>query len=138
MGGKSKKKSVVGYKYNIGLHFAICHGPIAKLQEIWWADKVVWSGNVENPGDGSQALVVVDNTGLFGGDTSEGGGRGRVEIGFGGWGQRCIGVGSDGSYSAPAIVAWFLSKGYNWKPQVKVPDLGLNYRGLAFALMHIS
>lgn len=136
MGGKSKKKSVVGYKYNIGLHFAICHGPIAKLQEIWWADKVAWSGTLNNPGDESQGLVAVDNTGLFGGDTSEGGVKGLVEIGFGGWGQRCIGVGSDGSYSAPAIVAWFLSKGYNWKPQVKVPDLGLNYRGLAVALMH--
>lgn len=149
MGSKGKKKSVVGYKYNIGLHFAICHGPIARIKSVWWSDKAAWTGVLNNPGDNSQELIRIDNEGLFGGDTSEGGAKGLVEIGFGGWQQRCIGVGTDGSYSAAAILAWFQSKGVkwtastpggvNWKggaPRVTVPDLGLNYRGLAVALMH--
>lgn len=149
MGGKGKKKSVVGYKYNIGLHLAICHGPIAQVRSIWWADKKAWEGILSNPGDESQELIRVDNEGLFGGDDSEGGAKGLVEIGFGGWGQRCIGVGADGSYSPAAILAWFRSKGVIWQasspsgvnwtggaPQVTVPDLGLNYRGLAVAMMH--
>lgn len=149
MGGKGSKKSVVGYKYNIGLHFAICHGPVAAIREIWWADKQAWVGNVVRPGDDSQELIRVENEGLFGGDTSEGGVRGLVEIGFGSWTQRCVGVGTDGSYSAAAILAWFQAKGIRWQastpggvnwkggaPRVTVPDLGLNYRGLAVALMH--
>lgn len=137
MGGKGKKKSVVGYKYNVGLHFAICHGPIDALRAIWWSDKAAWTGNAVRPADDSQELVVIDNTGLFGGDTSEGGVKGLVEVGFGSWKQRCIGVGSDGSYSAAAVLAWITSKGYgSWKPRISVPELGLNYRGLAVALLH--
>lgn len=138
MGGKGKKKSVVGYKYNVSLHFAICHGPIDAIRSIWWSDKVAWSGNVVRPSDDSQGRLAIDNVGLFGGDTSEGGVNGWVEIGFGSWTQRCIGVGSDGSYSDAAILAWLTSSGLfpGWKPRIKVPELGLNYRGLAVALLH--
>lgn len=137
MGGKGKKKSVVGYKYNIGLHFAICHGPIARLNSIWWSDKAAWTGTLSRPADDSQGIVAIDNTELFGGDTSEGGVKGLVEVGFGSWTQRCIGVGSDGSYSAAAILAWITEKGFGgWKPRITVPELGLNYRGLAVALLH--
>lgn len=152
MGGKGgSKKSVVGYKYFINLHFAICHGPVSAIHSIWWADKKVWSGDLKNPGDDSQGFIAVNNTGIFGGDTSEGGVGGPVEVGFGGWGQKAIGVGTNGAYSANAVIEWMRSLApgppnvnNNWadllklpfRPNVKVPAIGLNYRGLAVMLMH--
>ena len=36
MGGSSKKQTV-GYRYRIGLHLALCQGPVDAVQEIQMA-----------------------------------------------------------------------------------------------------
>lgn len=132
--GSSKKKSVVGYKYFVCLHFAICHGPINAIRKIVWADKTAWEGNIANPGTGQSAWLRVDNQGLFGGNDSEGGVKGWHEIGFGSKEQRLTGVGDDGSYDVLPIYAAMGTDAKNW--HVNLPDLGVNYRGLATVLLH--
>ncbi len=41
MGGS--KKQVVGYKYALGVHMALCHGPVDAIREIRVDDKLAWS-----------------------------------------------------------------------------------------------
>lgn len=41
MGGS--KKQVVGYKYHLGVHMVLCHGPVDAIREIRVDDKLAWS-----------------------------------------------------------------------------------------------
>ena len=43
MGGSSKK-ATVGYKYYVGVHTALCHGPVDKLVRIRVGGKDAWAG----------------------------------------------------------------------------------------------
>ncbi|UZT28614.1 tail assembly protein [Vibrio phage 033B] len=79
MGGS--KKQTVGYRYSLGLHKALCHGPIDKVLKIRVDEKVAWEGD----NDGSTGIYI-DKPSLFGGDPPEGEGgvRGWVDVEFGG------------------------------------------------------
>lgn len=76
MGGSSKKVTV-GYKYFAGEHMVLCHGPIDKVSEIYVDNRLAWEGESE----GGQ--IEVDATGLFGGQSREGGVSGIVDIEMG-------------------------------------------------------
>lgn len=39
-----KKKQLIGYKYYLGVHSAICHGPVDHVSHIYYGDDVAWSG----------------------------------------------------------------------------------------------
>ncbi len=78
MGGSSKKQTV-GYRYYMGMHLAICHGPVDAVQEIVVGDRQAWSGNVTD-----NARITINAPELFGGDSREGGVVGDVDIAFGG------------------------------------------------------
>lgn len=140
MGGKSKKKSTVGFKYYTNLHFAICHGEIDGIRSIWWADKVYWSGFVGKSADGSTSLTYVDNSGMFGGEMSEGGAEGRFEFGAGSYQQTLIGVLPNGTYDMTAVQQIYPLTGGGLKAvqarNAKVPPMAVNYRGLAVVLLH--
>ncbi len=41
----SSKKQTVGYKYYLGMHMILCHGPIDKITRITVDNKTAWSGN---------------------------------------------------------------------------------------------
>ena len=41
MGGS--RKQVVGFKYHLGVHMVLCHGPVDALREIRVDDKLAWS-----------------------------------------------------------------------------------------------
>ena len=41
MGGS--KKQVVGFKYHLGVHMVLCHGPVDALREIRVDDRLAWS-----------------------------------------------------------------------------------------------
>ncbi|EKF9276366.1 hypothetical protein O1B68_002107 [Vibrio cholerae] len=45
MGGSSKKQTV-GYRYYLGMHLAMCHGPVDAVTEIQVADRQAWSGSL--------------------------------------------------------------------------------------------
>jgi len=77
MGGSSKEVTV-GYKYYVGMHMALCHGPVDKLVRIRVGGKKAWVG--ENSG----GALTIDKPGLFGGENREGGVTGRVDIEMGG------------------------------------------------------
>lgn len=74
MGGKSGS-AVVGYRYHIGLHMALCHGPVDELQTITVGDRNAWSGNQSVNG-----TISINKPELFGGESREGGVVGDVDI----------------------------------------------------------
>ncbi len=73
-GGKSKKQTV-GYRYGMGLHFGICHGPVDYLSEIRVGDRTAHDVTIT----GSQEIYI-DEPKLFGGDKREGGIQGYADV----------------------------------------------------------
>ena len=76
MGGSSKKVTV-GYKYYLGMHMILCHGPVDRMKWFKVDDRVAWLGS--NTG----GQVNVQAEGLFGGESREGGVSGLVDVEFG-------------------------------------------------------
>ena len=75
MGGS--KKQTVGYRYYLGMHMILCHGPIDKINRIMVEDRIAWEG--EETG----GTINIDKPSLFGGDEREGGISGLVDIEMG-------------------------------------------------------
>lgn len=75
MGGGGKQ--TIGYRYFLGMHMALSHGPVDALLKIRVDDKLAWKGRNE----GEQ--LYIDNEGLFGGDKREGGVSGFVDVEMG-------------------------------------------------------
>ncbi|MDO9584738.1 MAG: phage tail protein [Desulfomicrobium sp.] len=80
MSGGSKKVTV-GYKYYVGMHMALCHGPVDKLVRIRVGGKDAWIGT--NTG----GALTINKPDLFGGEKREGGVSGQVDIELGGTSQ---------------------------------------------------
>ena len=77
MGG-SRKKQTVGYKYHLGAHLALCHGPIDKIRQIYVDDKLAWNG------ESTGGTITINEPKLFGGTSREGGIVGTVDFEQGG------------------------------------------------------
>ena len=75
--GKSSKQTV-GYKYYIGAHLGLCHGPVDEVSQIEIGDKIAWTGSITSNGTAS-----INQPKLFGGDDREGGIVGDVDFAFG-------------------------------------------------------
>lgn len=73
MGGSSKKVTV-GYKYYLGMHMVLCHGPVDKITRIQVDERTAWSGSR------SGGRININATNLFGGESREGGISGGVDI----------------------------------------------------------
>lgn len=59
MGSRSKKQTV-GYRYSLGAHLALCHGPVDAIREIRVDDRTAWSigsGQSTSQGTGVGALA---------------------------------------------------------------------------------
>lgn len=81
MGGSSKKQTV-GYRYRMGLHLALCQGPVDAVQEIQMGDRTAWGDADRAPlstGHGLTSLSINKPT-LFGGDEREGGVVGTIDV----------------------------------------------------------
>ena len=76
-------KTVVGYKYHIGMEIAICWGQLDSIEQIWFGDNIAWdnrgnvlSGTVDGlPSPAGLNELAVDAMDLFGGDKNGGGVR---------------------------------------------------------------
>jgi len=74
----SSKKVTVGYRYYMGLHFGLCHGPVDAVRQISIGDREAWVGN--QTASGSLAINAPE---LFGGDKREGGIVGFLDVAMG-------------------------------------------------------
>ena len=82
MGGSSSQ--TIGYRYFMGLHMAICHGPVTSVNKLY-----VGKRNPDDGGAGISPPATVNTTfniahsHLFGGDEKEGGVVGTLDIEMG-------------------------------------------------------
>jgi hypothetical protein len=76
-GGGSKV--TVGYKYFLGSHMVLCHGPIDAVLSIEVDRRVAWEGVADE-----NEVITVSAPNLFGGDGREGGVSGDVSFLMGG------------------------------------------------------
>lgn len=69
----SSKRITVGYKYFIGIQFALCRGgttPVGELRRIWVGDTELWSGSVTS----DNAAIDINQPNFLGGnDLGQGG-----------------------------------------------------------------
>lgn len=73
MGGSSKKQTV-GYKYYVGMHAILCHGPVDKMVRFRIDERDAWIGS------SSGGQINVDAQDLFGGEKREGGFSGTIDF----------------------------------------------------------
>lgn len=70
----SSKKVTVGYRYRLGIHMVLCHGPVDSISRINVDDRPVWTGS----NSGGNLTISAENH--FGGEDKEGGISGSVSI----------------------------------------------------------
>ena len=58
----TQKRTIKGYRFNVGIQFGLCRGPIDSLKRIWIGDTEVFSGSV------SDGTISINKPLLFGGD----------------------------------------------------------------------
>lgn len=60
MGSRGSSSQIVGYRYSLGAHLALCHGPVDAIREIRVDDRVAWSlGDGTATGGGVGATQVL-------------------------------------------------------------------------------
>ncbi|TIW26175.1 MAG: hypothetical protein E5V63_14865, partial [Mesorhizobium sp.] len=67
-------RQVIGYKYSLGMQLGLCHGPADAIKSIRVGGKVAWTGS------SAGGRITINKSNLFGGDQSEGGIKGDVDI----------------------------------------------------------
>ncbi|WP_282266482.1 hypothetical protein [Stenotrophomonas sp. PS02298] len=78
MSGGKNKPQTIGYWYRPLIHFGLCRGPIDALLEIRGGDRTAWNGVVTE-----STRLYVDAMNLWGGEKSEGGIAGYLDVMFG-------------------------------------------------------
>ena len=74
MGGKGSSVTV-GYRYKMGLHAGIAHGPCDALLEIRGGNVTLWSGSQTSSGS-----ITINAGNAYGGDKGEGGVIGKLDV----------------------------------------------------------
>jgi len=77
-GGGGSKKVTVGYWYKLLYHFGLVRGPVDAFLEFRAGDRVAWQGVLTKSG-----RITVNKPNLWGGQESEGGLQGSLDIMFG-------------------------------------------------------
>lgn len=67
--------TVIGHRYFVGMHFALCHSGVEFLYSVRVAEKVAWSGTQALPGS-----ISINAPELFGGIKKEGGIVGTLDL----------------------------------------------------------
>ncbi|PSJ55814.1 phage tail protein [Pseudaminobacter soli (ex Li et al. 2025)] len=70
-------RQTLGYKYYLGMHMGLCHGPADEIQEIRVGDKVAWKGAFRG------GRMGINKENLFGGQDREGGISGKLDVEMG-------------------------------------------------------
>lgn len=82
MGGGGSKSQTVGYKYYMGIHMIVCHGPVDEIVNVYAGEKS--TGISASYTGGTEQSRWVGLPDLFGGEDGEGGIQGYVDVLFGG------------------------------------------------------
>ena len=69
------KDQTVGYRYYLGLHLALCAGPVDAILQVRAGDRAAWTGT--QTGSGSLSINAPE---LFGGEAREGGLVGTLDV----------------------------------------------------------
>jgi len=77
---------VVGFRYYMGLHMAICYGPVDSINQVFISERPI-DPDLNTFPVTTTSTVTLDNTSLFGGDEKEGGIFGDCDFEFGGGAQ---------------------------------------------------
>lgn len=72
-GGKGSSSYTTGYRYYLGMHFVIAH-QVDGMSAIMVGDKIAWTGDISN------GQLNINQYSLFGGDSSEGGIGGTIDV----------------------------------------------------------
>ncbi|RWB53629.1 hypothetical protein [Mesorhizobium sp.] len=67
-------RQVLGYKYSLGMQQGLCHGPADAIKSMRAGGKIAWTGS------SAGGRITINKPNLFGGDKSEGGIKGDVDI----------------------------------------------------------
>ena len=73
------KKITIGYKYYLGIQYALCYGPVDALTEVQVGELQAWTGSQTANG-----VIAIDKPDLFGGEKKEGGIVGDLHVALGG------------------------------------------------------
>jgi uncharacterized protein YegL len=65
MGSRSRSTQTVGYRYSLGAHLALCHGPVDAIREILVDDKTAWSISEGAASTAGTGVGAVQNFGTF-------------------------------------------------------------------------
>jgi hypothetical protein len=76
--GGGSKSVTVGYKYYMGMHIAICQGPVDSLNKIYAGERIIRGASIS-----SSTRVLISAKNIFGGEEKEGGIEGYVDVMFG-------------------------------------------------------
>lgn len=76
--GSSSKSQTTGWRYYMGLMMAFCYGPVDKVHKLIAGERDAWVGDVDE-----SSSIEIDAADLFGGDSREGGLKGKAELMFG-------------------------------------------------------
>lgn len=79
MGGSSGSDQTIGFRYFMGLHMAIAHGPVTRINQIYVAER-----SLDISPQTANATITVNKPQLMGGDEKEGGIVGDLDLEFGG------------------------------------------------------
>ena len=71
----SSKSVTVGYKYYVGMHMVLTHGPVDKLLRVQVDERTAWQGE-----QSGSAQISINNADLFGGESREGGISGLMDF----------------------------------------------------------
>lgn len=73
--GRHTSPQTVGYRYYMGMHLALCQGPVDALEQIFVNKILVWAGPQTSTGQ-----IYINDPVAFGGDQKEGGIQGLVDV----------------------------------------------------------
>jgi uncharacterized protein YegL len=65
MGSRSRSTQTVGYRYSLGAHLALCHGPVDAVREIRVDDKTAWAISEGAASTAGTGVGAVQNFGTF-------------------------------------------------------------------------
>lgn len=71
----ASKKQTAGWRYYMGMHLGVCHGPVDALVRITSVDRTLYSGNVT-----ASAQININAPDAYGGDAREGGVVGALDV----------------------------------------------------------